>query len=1218
MRRCNIIVFIAILGLVFSGLAQEWELDLSVYSSPDTVKTLTMKTSMYGSDMYDPAVIDGSDTITVDVGAPPPPPTGFYAFFPLDDPGTPLTQLLTDARSSTEDTIVWTISWGGTMYPDTVTVDWAGASMPAHGSLMAGTATMGSDVNWSTAIDMSSETSIQASSWMEWVQIRFVIEDTSDVTPPHFANWVPEDGEVDIPTSTTNFSVDVLDDGEVDEGTIDITVFGMSIPSMFMTTTPITGGYQVEVDISTLGVELPACSTITWVASADDMAGNTGTDTASFTTECEDTTYCIDGTVTLEGTSDYSGSIVLAGAYHDTTDASGNYEICGVPAGTLQVIAYHEGYMSDTTDVFLANDTTINFELDLLTGSISGTVTLDGMTDHSGAVVEDWVSGIQDTTNSLGEYSLEEVPLGTVELHATYTGYSPSIQTFDLTGDTTGVDFYLFEVTDSYDVSGTVTLEGESDYSGVKVLMTGVAFAESVTTGSSGEFSFTVEGGTYGLTASKTGFESYEDTDLMVDDDLVLSITLDTLEAPTEYYNPPANLQATSRPVWPGQFNLVTWYPPMNGDTTMLAHCSSAGWGDTHYGGFSIYYGFGSPGGGYAMPFVAPEAGMSLSKVRLKVHPYSYGVTTEINVWEEADTGGPGANLYSEVVTLTDTVNGFAYIDLPDISVGTDVFYVGWIDQTESPNVVYCLLDYTNPDTLAWTRYTDSTWVWSGDNVDMSDGDFAIECYMTGGSRGSELVNTREILNSTKRHDFEKAMAVNKYKHQPVTLEGPAYTLDETPRPHARPMLDPVSYRLYRSTDPFTDTLAVGVEFLATVADTEVYYLDMDDINGETYYYAMVADYEDGSSDISNLAVGYNRMPPSGNKAMLIDWSGGVLDRPSPGWNWDPSDSLFDMMTDLPEFTEDSIYVTNDMERLYGFSFIDTAGNPIWDFVAISWNPYSAYGNWGPRPRGPEWRRLNEYVRAGGMLFIEGGDAMQILSGDGYTTNQYDSLYQLFNVEFYDGGRYDLDTGNVMTVAGIGPVFTPFEEDYSLGHISDFGLDEFEHSSGSGAVTVLTSQLTTPLPHASNGRGVWYSSLGMGYKTYVQSVYFDGIIDIPVGTVDTIFADMMEAFGLHSNIDEKPIETPNELELYGNVPNPFNAATAIHFNVEEQTNVELTVYDLLGNKVNTLVDNNFKPGAQRIVWNGKDAEGHQVESGVYFYKISTNTGSVTRRMVLLK
>ncbi len=391
MRRGNIIILIAILGLVTSGLAQEWEIDLDVYSHPDTVKRITMKTSMYGSDLYDAPVIVGTDTIPIDVGAPPPPPTGFYTYFPLSDTSTPLTQLQVDARSSTQDTIIWTVWWGGTTYPDTVTVDWAGETLPSHGSFEAINVTIGMDPDWGSAVDMSSVTSIKAASWMEWIKIRFVLEDTSDITPPYFTNWVPEDGATDIPTTTSNFSVDIMDDGEVDESTIDINVFGMSIPSMFLTTTAITGGIQAEVDISSLGVDLPACSTITWVVSADDMAENTGTDTASFRTECEDTVFCIDGTVTLEGTTDYEGSIVFAGSYHDTTDAGGAYEICNVPAGTLMVYAYHEGYTTDTMEIVLVSDTTFDFELELLTGSIAGTVTLDGMTDHSGAVVEDWV-----------------------------------------------------------------------------------------------------------------------------------------------------------------------------------------------------------------------------------------------------------------------------------------------------------------------------------------------------------------------------------------------------------------------------------------------------------------------------------------------------------------------------------------------------------------------------------------------------------------------------------------------------------------------------------------------------------------------------------------------------------------------------------------------------------------------------------------------------------
>jgi hypothetical protein len=85
-----------------------------------------------------------------------------------------------------------------------------------------------------------------------------------------------------------------------------------------------------------------------------------------------------------------------------------------------------------------------------------------------------------------------------------------------------------------------------------------------------------------------------------------------------------------------------------------------------------------------------------------------------------------------------------------------------------------------------------------------------------------------------------------------------------------------------------------------------------------------------------------------------------------------------------------------------------------------------------------------------------------------------------------------------------------------------------------------------------------------------------------------------------------------------NYPNPFNPTTNIKFNLPTSGKVELNIYNIKGQLINSLVNNRLEAGNHVVTWNGIDNNNKSVASGVYFYKIETSTKSLTKRMVLLK
>ena len=88
--------------------------------------------------------------------------------------------------------------------------------------------------------------------------------------------------------------------------------------------------------------------------------------------------------------------------------------------------------------------------------------------------------------------------------------------------------------------------------------------------------------------------------------------------------------------------------------------------------------------------------------------------------------------------------------------------------------------------------------------------------------------------------------------------------------------------------------------------------------------------------------------------------------------------------------------------------------------------------------------------------------------------------------------------------------------------------------------------------------------------------------------------------------------------LKGCYPNPFNPTTTISFSIKEKAPVELVIYNILGQKVRTLVNQPLEPGEHSIVWNGTDNKGRSVASGISFYRMKAGNYSETKKMVLKK
>ncbi len=132
----------------------------------------------------------------------------------------------------------------------------------------------------------------------------------------------------------------------------------------------------------------------------------------------------------------------------------------------------------------------------------------------------------------------------------------------------------------------------------------------------------------------------------------------------------------------------------------------------------------------------------------------------------------------------------------------------------------------------------------------------------------------------------------------------------------------------------------------------------------------------------------------------------------------------------------------------------------------------------------------------------------------------------------------------------------------------------------------------------------YYFQLGQFYNyVKIYPAFTPGTVTIDLGTA--VDEDM--SAGL-----------PTEFSLEQNVPNPFNPTTSIAFTLPERSQVRLEVYNILGQRVRTLVNDVLPPGSHSVIFDGADGNGQPLATGVYLYVIKTEDFTQSRKMLLMK
>jgi len=103
-----------------------------------------------------------------------------------------------------------------------------------------------------------------------------------------------------------------------------------------------------------------------------------------------------------------------------------------------------------------------------------------------------------------------------------------------------------------------------------------------------------------------------------------------------------------------------------------------------------------------------------------------------------------------------------------------------------------------------------------------------------------------------------------------------------------------------------------------------------------------------------------------------------------------------------------------------------------------------------------------------------------------------------------------------------------------------------------------------------------------------------------------------------TEVNENQNVLPNEISLQQNYPNPFNMETVITFHLPEATEIQVDVFNLSGRLVATLTSGYYKAGIHETLWNGRDKKGNPVSSGIFVYRLTTETQSLSKEMMIVK
>ena len=223
-----------------------------------------------------------------------------------------------------------------------------------------------------------------------------------------------------------------------------------------------------------------------------------------------------------------------------------------------------------------------------------------------------------------------------------------------------------------------------------------------------------------------------------------------------------------------------------------------------------------------------------------------------------------------------------------------------------------------------------------------------------------------------------------------------------------------------------------------------------------------------------------------------------------------------------------------------------------------------------------------------------------------------DNTIGVYNAIFFS------DVNNGWIVGDAGKVLKTTDGGANWNYVTNSGINPLERSKAVFFIDANIGWISTKdvagnavIQHTTDGGSSWVQQSVPVNDQYGNRVYSIFFVDAQNGWLTTSGTQICRYTGT-TNVDDD-INSVNEFKLEQNYPNPFNPSTSIHYTIGSSQFVKLKVYNLLGDEIVTLVDENKSAGSYQVDFNASS-----LTSGVYFYRLAAGSFIETKKLVLIK